>query len=502
VVVIRAGLVIVTALLTAACTLDEAPATSTPAPEVQASPTATATAPRALTAFTKLADGTVVEVTPGPGPRLLPPPVIERRVGLWLVDVAPPRVSVLHDRVIGANFEFWGPSRFAPDGTVWAEPFDPARTAEHFAADGSRLPVARGERGPWTTLRCRQPDFEAPRAVIDGREYAAYCGVRSPDGRLMTWRGRPPFDFDVDFTVPLPTFLLDLDTGVSTRLAADSYTAGGDSFWSDVWSPSGAFVILHWYGDRVAHLADRAGNVRLVARYEQLQGRDMAMQWSPREDAYLSPGLDGTPFVEWPATGRRVELPGALWPVRFDLSGEFVYWAVGFPEDSGHVDRSRRDDVTTFVARAQSGQLVARWPWAPVTTYYGDRGVAAFDGAPIGLTELSIGGWPDRPVRTSVQHPLLREPVTLADAVGAVWSPNELQVAFGRAHRSQRFIPDTATTGRAMITEVRWTIEVFDVPSGTTTELASFDGLEGLPYIQWSPTGATLLVQFPAPTGL
>src|SRR5688572_23131088 len=120
--------------------------------EATTTPAATESRP-VLPTLTKAPDGTIIQSTPNPAAPL-PPPFIDRRAGLWLVDLPSGRVHMLHDVAIGANFEYWGSARFAPDGTLWIEPFDDTRPLEHIGTDGTRLALAPGERPPWSDVHC------------------------------------------------------------------------------------------------------------------------------------------------------------------------------------------------------------------------------------------------------------------------------------------------------------------------------------------------------------
>ncbi len=507
------GLGLLTLLLAAACA-DEDLRSIEGASRSEASDDVTPVpaTPKILTTLTKTADGTVVERTPVPGASLppLPPPRIARPAGLWLIDVRSNENHRLHDAVDtgGSGFEWWGIATFAADGSVWLGANRIDVVAEHFSSEGVRLPVSAGD-GPSSTPRCRQPKFDTQRAAIGGREYDANCGAISPDGRFMTWRERPS---DGGFQ-NLPVFLLDVTSGVSRRLPIESRGGVGDSYWSDRWSPSGDFVIVMWFGDDEAHLADRSGNVRLVGRHAHLFSANLEMSWSPREEAYLSPGLEGVPFMEWPASGRRVEFPGARWPLAFDVTGTFVSWIDGVRVSSNPQDEpGQRVHPSTVVASVATGEVVARWQGAQAS-YFREplRGVSVFDGRPVGLMERD-----DRTPRpdgrltadslwnttTIVHHPLLAAPLELVRSGGATWSPDALQVAFARADFSERVFEATATTGRAFSIDRSWVVEVLDVRTGARREVTRVPNSDGPPVIEWSPGGDALLVSFPRPSGI
>ncbi|MCC6238259.1 MAG: hypothetical protein IT299_11915 [Dehalococcoidia bacterium] len=500
----RLLVVAVAILLVTGCADEDLRGTSSGRPASPPSTVATAAlatptveGPRALPGLTKTKDGAVVTQTPSAMP--LPPPRLPVSSGLWLarIDGPAPGIVKLHDiPELRGEQRTWIEGTFALDGSVWVKMLNGA--PEHFAPDGSPLPTSA--LGADEAPRCEQPQYDVPRVTVGGRQYDANCGSISPDGRLMTWRSRAA-PGAAPAAAPLDVYLLDLESGVSRQLPVTSRGGAGDSFWNDRWSPGAEFVLLIWFGDDEAYLADRAGNVRPAGRQRGLFALDRAMSWSPSELAYLSPGVDGVPFVEWPATGRRVFLPAASWPAHFDLSGRFVVWVDAGPQGP-----------TTVVADTETGEVVARWTGTQAMRWKVPlSGVTSVEGRPAGLMELDLRSrestgnpTPDSVWNTTtvVHHPLLAHPLELPKSGNAAWSSDGMRVACVRGELVERVIEATATTGRALMIDATWIVEVLDVRSGERREITRVRDSRGTPVLTWSPRGDALLITFPPPSGI
>ncbi len=462
-------------LLAAACTRGPT-ATSTPSPPP--APTAAGTtgvSPSPSSSPSASASG-VASTQPPTRATPAPTPTPGAENGLLLVDADTLAVHMLFEGD-GAAVAI----RFADDGSAWIR--TPSHQYVRFGPDGTRVEESDTYPAPAPATpapTCQQTQPGDLHATIDGVAYHANCGSFSAGGAHMLYNVDLVPNAASTIHGAYENWVLDLATGATTRVDATLHHCGGcDLREGPSWSPSGRYLIVTETGGHAVYLYDaERRTTRLLGDGHGMGGFLRTPSWSPDGDRLLYPdGANGT-VLEDLDRGTVIDIPAVAWPAGWAWQTPSLIYS---PMDPGMAEQ-------TTVADPVTGAVLGRWAGSAVRGVFFDarldeRGIARYRGQPAAL----LSGAPDcGGIR--VEHPLVGpDGLCLRDAHGAVFSPDATQVAFARF---------ASSASRAA-----WEIAVVDLATGAerTVPHAPIETDVQPPLVRWSPTGATILVEWPAP---
>ena len=391
---------------------------------------------------------------PTPSPTTTPTLATDPFAAVWLVELASNDVRELY-----AGDEFPYAPGFDGDNSRVDLRVNDAWTRHYF--DDSSEPisadVAQMVESP-SGDAVIQPDGNSYVLIVGDREYEiSRDGRFSPDGRAVIYSEWS----DANETV----WLIDIASGVRTRLMAPIPLCGCDWLARSSWSPSGRYWVHAtvdglWLFDSI----QRTGTHLIEGRLDA----DESPSWGTG-DVLLAPGSDLTTAVHDLPRATRLDLPDVPWPAAFDESGTLAYNVTENP-------------VATVIFDPSDGSELARWPGEPRDRPL-VRGVRNVDSQPAALLEHDPAC-----AGTTVHHPALVSPRCLEGAAAAAWSPDATQIAYARVNGD--------------LGDQRWDIVLHDLATGRETVLGTRTSRFEPPMSRWNDLGTHLLIQWPGPEGL
>ena len=391
---------------------------------------------------------------PTPSPTTTPTLATDPFAAVWLVELASNDVRELY-----AGDEFPYAPGFDGDNSRVDLRVNDAWTRHYF--DGSSEPIPSETiytvHSPTGDAIIRS-EGRASVLIVGDLEYELQSrGQFSPDGRAVIYSEWA----DSSETV----WLIDVASGVRTRLMDPVILCACDWFGRSSWSPSGRYWVHPteqgvWLFDSIERTSTLLSEGRL--------GGDESPSWGSG-DVLLAPGPDRTTAVYDLPRATRLDLPAITWPAAFDETGTLAYYVIENP-------------VATIIFDLSDGSELARWPGEP-RDWPLIRGVRNVDSQPAALLEYDPAC-----AGTTVHHPAFVNPGCLGGAAAAAWSPDATQIAYARVNGD--------------LGDQRWDIVLQDIATGRETVLGTRTSRFEPPMSRWNDLGTHLLIQWPGPEGI
>lgn len=466
-----APMLMVLAVLAAACTGGDPPATPAPTAAVAAEVAPTP------------------EATAAPSPE----PAVEPRLppnGVWLVDAATGERTVLYESddrlysrlVPGIDFTpasdaVWlsprgsgGSARVALDGAVQESIVDGWGVIESpYGPTRSYWLIEDGDLTGQLAVEHEESVHELPERVV--------LPAFDPQDRWLAY-------IDVDLDRPGTPFgrtgtlrVLDLRTGAARALATGIDPCECDGTPGPVWSPSGRYVTYVDFGNKTIDASGEVTTGDDAGTYvvEVASGEVQHLSQNPRDFAYLSRWLPGEDTLVMTRGGvvSLLDVVTGGERVLAEFEGDAVAWTDPLGRGLTVVVTPLEPPYsTTIIALAlPDGRELDRWH---------DRGLVAWtaDGPAIAINAYRGGV----PCGVIVHHPALAEERCVEGTLDGSWSPDGRYLAlFGRGAGSSE----------------GWQVTILDTANGRES-IVDGGAIPEQPTMRWNEAGTHFLVIWPS----